>query len=403
MRLARLLTLLLLSSLCLPVLGQVEIQILPPQIWSGPSADTLGFLMPTRANNGAKWASNATAKAAILPAGTSGQTLRYNGTTLTASSLFTNDGTNLAIPSFTTPGYIANDASGNLSSATAASIGAAIGAFKQGGNSFTANGVLGTTDNYPMTFLTNNVERMRISQAGQVQFNNYTSSSAFSGTTDHFVTQSSSGQILTKSSAQFLSDLGISGAVTGTGSSNLVALWSGPSTLTSDPGISWSSGKITATNLQATSLNAAGYVTNDASGNLSTVTTATIAAAVNHWLLTSGDVSRTTGAVGIGSGMANPTYKLQVVGAQNGVVACAQSNTASDILFYGNSTSAITGSSTLLTSNVSASTGVVAEVKNTNSATSTADAVLRSTVNGASAAIRSRTTRSPVCPTGPLA
>lgn len=45
---------------------------------------------------------------------------------------------------------------------------AAISAFVQSGNNFGANAVLGTTDTYPLTFITNSGEKMRIDTAGNV-------------------------------------------------------------------------------------------------------------------------------------------------------------------------------------------------------------------------------------------
>lgn len=44
----------------------------------------------------------------------------------------------------------------------------AASAFLQGGNTLGANGVLGTLDNFPMTFIVNGTERMRINTAGDV-------------------------------------------------------------------------------------------------------------------------------------------------------------------------------------------------------------------------------------------
>ena len=49
---------------------------------------------------------------------------------------------------------------------------------------------------------------MRISPAGQVQLNGYTSATSYTGTFDHFIAQSSSGQILTRTPAQMITDLG---------------------------------------------------------------------------------------------------------------------------------------------------------------------------------------------------
>lgn len=55
----------------------------------------------------------------------------------------------------------------NNGGALGAILSAATG-FLQGGNTFGANGVLGTLDNFPMTFIVNNTERMRINTAGDV-------------------------------------------------------------------------------------------------------------------------------------------------------------------------------------------------------------------------------------------
>lgn len=56
---------------------------------------------------------------------------------------------------------------------------------------------------------TQTTTRLGIASTGAITFNNFTSSSAFPGTTSHFTTQNSSGQFLTKDAATFKSELGI--------------------------------------------------------------------------------------------------------------------------------------------------------------------------------------------------
>lgn len=56
-------------------------------------------------------------------------------------------------------------------------------------------------------------DRMIINDDGQITFSSYTSASAYTGTTSHFVTQSSTGDILTKTAADFRTDMGLDAGV----------------------------------------------------------------------------------------------------------------------------------------------------------------------------------------------
>lgn len=92
-----------------------------------------------------------------------------------------------------------------------------------------------------------------------------------------------------------------------------------------------------------------------------------------------GHLTFTGGQIGIGGA---PTYKLDVMGATSGVAIRAGSTTASDILFYGTGT--VTGDLYLMSSAISATGLVSAEVINTNNANAAAHSGIRVASGGAS-------------------
>ncbi len=85
----------------------------------------------------------------------------------------------------------------------------------------------------------------------------------------------------------------------------------------------------------------------------------------------------------VGIGTTNPFYKFDVQGTSNTVAIRAQSNTAGDILYYGTGT--VTGSINFIQSAISATGAVQANIRNANTTSSSADANIDLSVNGANA------------------
>lgn len=85
-----------------------------------------------------------------------------------------------------------------------------------------------------------------------------------------------------------------------------------------------------------------------------------------------------TKGVGIGT---TPTYKFDVQGSTNGAVIRAASNNSGDILYYGTGT--VTGSADFFRSSISATTGVIGVISNSNNSSSTANAALVLSSTGA--------------------
>jgi len=86
-----------------------------------------------------------------------------------------------------------------------------------------------------LVFQTNQTERMRIDSSGQVKFNNYTSSSSFTGTAVANLAVDSSGNIITEAAG------GGGGTVTGSGTATQVAFWSTSSELDGSNNLYWDS------------------------------------------------------------------------------------------------------------------------------------------------------------------
>lgn len=90
--------------------------------------------------------------------------------------------------------YTLPDASGTICLVTTCS---ASGLFAQNGNAFGADGVLGTTDNFAMRFITNNTEKMTILANGNVGVGDTTPAALFTVGTSDALQIDASGNILT--------------------------------------------------------------------------------------------------------------------------------------------------------------------------------------------------------------
>jgi microcystin-dependent protein len=123
--------------------------------------------------NGTTWVDLGSSGGGSLPPGTDSQTLRYNGTTLEATSTLRVTSTNVGIGSaFTPTSLIHTDAGNATASALKFSAGSTTGQTATDGFDIgvdaSGNGIIKNFENLPVILSTNNIERIRITGDGIV-------------------------------------------------------------------------------------------------------------------------------------------------------------------------------------------------------------------------------------------
>ena len=274
------------------------------------------------------------------------------GSSSQAGSIVLNDGTTntgtLSTASLTANRtYTLPDVSGTICLTSTCGPGAG---FVQNGNAFTADGVLGTTDNYALRFITNNTEKFTILATGNVGVGDTTPAALFTVGTSDALQINASGNLVTSGSVTANNGASVSNGLT----LNSSAI-SGVTTLSA-------SGAITA----ATTVNTInGLIIN--SGSLSGIT---------GFSQTSGTHSVTgTGAITLGGGsnaltIDSTNFDVSSTGALSGITTISLSG-------------AITGATTVNTINgLIINSGALSGISTLNMSGAITAATTTNTING---------------------